>query len=200
MARKSKSQSRQQELTEISGMYKPNLLIKKLLETEYSSGNEATPLELSRVMPQSTVTERKPMSDVASIIEYDDDLSNAEAPVPIPPGDYAALIRGAERKKAKSGDKEYANVTFYISSEQYPADYTEGDADGTILSYGMGRLSTAGDAKSRWNMKRFCENIGSELGRILDLNAWLDKSAIVTVVNEEYEGQMQAKISKVGPA
>lgn len=196
MARKSKSPSNKELANTIS-----DLSMKIIGEVpEYSSGNEATPLELSRVMPQSTVTKRETMSDVNSIIEYDEDLADAEAPVPLPRGDYTAEIRGAERKKSKAGDKEYVNVTFYISADQYPADYTEGDPDGTILSYGMGRLSTGGDRKSRWNMKKFAEGIGAELGKTLDLNTFLGKAATVTVINEDYEGVTQAKISKVGAA
>lgn len=167
---------------------------------EQQEVNEATTSVVSRVMPQQPVNKREPMSEVSSIIEYDEDLSNAEAPIPLPKGDYAAKIRGAERKFNKAGDKEYVNVTFYIDPDQYPADYTEGDPDGAILSYGMGRLSVANDRKSRWNMKKFCENIGVELGSKLDLNEWLDRAAIVTVVNEAYEGVDQAKISKVGAA
>jgi hypothetical protein len=138
------------------------------------------------------------MSEVASIIEYDTDLSEAEAPVPLPRGDYAARIRSAERKMNKAGDNEYINVVFIVEPEQYPADYDQGDPDGTILSYG--RLSPANTPKARWAMKRFCEAIGAPLSSKLDLNEWLDKTAIVSVVNEEWEGIPQAKIAKVGAA
>lgn len=149
----------------------------------------------------STVSKRETMSDVNSIIEYDEDLSNAEAPVPLPEGDYAAIIRGAVKQMSK-GDtpKEYVNITFFIDPDQYPADYTEGDPDGTLLNYGMGRLKTDGSQKSRWGMKKFCENIGVELGRSLDLNEWQGKAAIVTIKHEQYEGVDQARIVKVGAA
>lgn len=136
------------------------------------------------------------MTDL-SIIEYDVDLSEAEAPVPLPPGDYPAEIRSAERKTSGAGN-EYVNVTFIIHPEAYPADYTEGSEDGTILSYG--RLSPENTQRARWNMKKFCEAIGVTMGKSLDLNAWLGQSAIVTVVNEPYEGVDQAKIKKVNQA
>lgn len=201
MARKSKSLNDPNKFLKeaLGDEYHPYVervekLTKQLLE------NEAKSKVVSASTPQSTVNKREPMSDISSIIEYDEDLADAEAPVPLPKGDYTAEIRGAVKKFAKSGDKEYANITFFIDPSQYPADYVEGDPDGTILSYGMGRLSTAGDRKSRWNMKKFSESIGAELGRSLDLNTFLGKAAIVTVINEDYEGQTQAKISRVGAA
>jgi hypothetical protein len=136
------------------------------------------------------------MTDM-SIIEYDTDLADAEAPVPLPAGDYPAEIRSAERKTSGAGN-EYINVTFVIHPEAYPADYTEGSEDGTILSYG--RLNPGQEQRSRWNMKKFCEAIGAPLGKSLDLNSWLGQTAIVTVINEPYEGVDQAKIKKVNPA
>lgn len=133
------------------------------------------------------------MSD-NSIIEYASDLAEAEAPVPLPPGDYPAEVRAAEIKTSAKGNR-YVEVTFYIAPEAYPADYTEGNQDGMPLQYG--RLSPGGDQRSRWGMKKFCEAIGAELGRTLDLNDWMGKSAIVRVVNEEFEGEQRAKIKSV---
>lgn len=139
----------------------------------------------------------KNMSDVKSIIEYDVDLDEAEAPVPLPKGDYVGEVRGAEIKTSAKGN-EYINVTFHIDADQYPADYTEGNPDGTILSYG--RLSPENSTRARYQMKKFVEAVGGTAGKSVDLNAWLGLRAKVTVVNEEYEGTPQAKISKVSEA
>src|SRR5690606_26873348 len=57
-----------------------------------------------------------------SLIEYAEDLSEAEAPVPLPEGDYIAEIRQAEIKTSGRGN-QYVNVTFHVSPEQYPADF-----------------------------------------------------------------------------
>jgi hypothetical protein len=136
------------------------------------------------------------MSDT-SIIEYAEDLSEAEAPVPLPKGDYTAEIRGAEKKISGKGN-EYVDVTFFISPDEYPADYTEGNPDGMTLNYG--RLSPANTTQARWGMKKFCESIGAVLGKQLDLNDWIGKSAVVTVSHEDYEGVTRARIAKVNPA
>ncbi|MCA2510512.1 MAG: hypothetical protein IM561_09030 [Microcystis sp. M60BS1] len=137
------------------------------------------------------------MSEVRSIIEYDEDLSNAEAPIPLPVGDYTAEIRAAEIKVSGKGN-EYVNVTFFIAPEQYPPDYTEGNPDGTVLNYG--RLSPENTQRARWGMKKFCESIGAELGSRLNLDDWLGRSAIVAVSHEDYEGETRARISKVREA
>lgn len=184
----------------------PGKLRKDLSRTiKQHSDNEAKSEVVSRVMPQTTAIKREKMSEVNSIIEYDEDLANAEAPVPIPASDYAAVIRGAVKKRAKAKEgeaegKEYVDVTFFIDPDQYPADYTEGDPDGFLCNYGMGRLRTDGSQKSRWGMKKFCESIGVELGRTLDLNEWLGKAAVVTIKHEEYEGALQARVTKVSAA
>lgn len=137
------------------------------------------------------------MSDV-SIIEYASSLDEAEAPVPLPAGDYPAEIRGVERKTSGKGN-EYINVTFFISPENYPADYTDGSEDGAILSYG--RLSPDDTVRARYGMKRFAEAIGAKTStKQVDLNEWIGCTAIVTVVNDTYEGMPTAQIKKVNPA
>lgn len=138
------------------------------------------------------------MSEVRSIIEYNDDLSNAEAPTPLPKGDYPAQIRAAEIRTSPKTGNDYVNVQFYISPESYPADFTEGNPDGESLAYG--RLNPGGTQQARWGMKKFCEAIGTNLGRSLDLNEWIGLTAIVEIDHEEFEGVNRAKIKKVKEA
>lgn len=140
--------------------------------------------------------ETKHMSDM-SILEYDTDLGEAEAPVPLPVGDYPAEIRSAERKTSAAGN-EYINVTFHISPDAYPADYTEGNEDGTILTFG--RLSPENTQRARWNMKKFTEAIGAKQGKSIDLNDWIGLNAIVTVAHDTYEGETRPQIKKVNQA
>ena len=140
----------------------------------------------------------KQMSDeMRSIIEYNDDLAAAEAPVPLPVGTYVGEIRGAEVKDSAKGGK-YVSVSFHINADEYPPDYTEGDQDGTTLSYM--RLNPENTTRARFAMKRFCEAIGAPMGRQLDLGDWLGKSALLEVVHDEYEGISRAQIKSVKPA
>lgn len=164
--------------------------------TEKSASPKQSGSNTEKQNSVATQTKEKNMSDL-SIIEYDVDLGDAEAPVPLPVGDYPAEIRAAERKTSAAGN-EYVNVTFHIAPEAYPADYTEGNEDGTILSYG--RLNPGPEQRARWQMKKFCEAIGAKVGKSLDLNDWIGLSAIVTVAHDTYEGETRPQIKKVNPA
>jgi len=166
---------------------------KKQLSKNDAEG--ASTVALSK--PSAQTLGKTNMTEQTSIIEYTSDLSEAEAPVPLPAGDYPAEIRSVERKTSSKGN-DYINVTFMIAPEAYPADYTEGSEEGTILSYG--RLSPDENQRARYNMRKFCEAIGAKMGKSLDLNEWVGLSAIVTVAHETYEGEDRANIKKVNPA
>lgn len=136
-------------------------------------------------------------SGMPSVVEFDDDISQAEAPVPLPVGDYQAEIRGATQKTSQNGNP-YASVQFFIPAEQYPADYTEGEPDGSVLTYN--RVSLQNTPASRHRLRKFGEAIGAPLGKKIDLNDWVGRTATVTVQHDTYEGEQRAAIGKVSAA
>lgn len=147
---------------------------------------------------QTLAREKNHMSDdnIPSVIEYSSDISEAEAPPLLPAGDYPGEIIGAVRKQGPKA--EYADVTFRISAEAYPADFTDGDEEGITLHW---RRTTIDDtARGRFRMKKFCEAIGASMGRTLDLNTWVGKVASLTLEHQDYEGEKQLNIKKVNPA
>lgn len=145
----------------------------------------------------ATKMKEKNMADTPSVIEFSEDVGSQEAPVPLPVGDYAAEIRGATQKTSQAGNP-YASVQFFIPPEQYPADYTEGEPDGTVLTYN--RVSLVDSPASRHRLRKFCEAIGAPTGKSIDLNDWVGRSASVTVQHDEYEGEKRAAIGKVSAA
>jgi len=138
------------------------------------------------------------MSDQVSIIEYVEDLSDATEPQPLPANDYPAEVRGAEIKTSPKTNNRYVEVTFFISPDDYPADYTDGNPDGTTMTFG--RLSPESNQRARWGMKKFCEAIGVPLSNKVDINDFIGKTAIVEVVNGMYDGSPTANIKKVKQA
>jgi hypothetical protein len=136
-------------------------------------------------------------SGMPSVIEFGEDIANAEAPVPLPTGDYAAEIRGAVQKMSQNGNP-YASVQFFIPADQYPADYTEGEPDGMVLTYN--RVSLQDTPASRHRLRKFLEAIGAKAGKKIDLNEWVGRSASVTVQHDTYEGETRAAIGKVTAA
>jgi hypothetical protein len=141
---------------------------------------------------------KQTMSEVNSVLEFSEDISNAEPPVPLPVGDYPAEIRGAEKKTSQRTGNDYIKVDFFVAPENYPADYTEGNPDGEILSFM--RLSAEDTPRARHRMRKFCEAIGAPTGTKVDLNGWVGLTATVSIAEEEYEGEKRAVIAKVGAA
>jgi hypothetical protein len=135
------------------------------------------------------------MSSSQSMITFSQDITDAPPPVPLPARAYRAEIIGASIRPAASSGVNYLNVQFRIDADQYPADYTDGDPDGTILYYN--RLATADTPTNRHRMRKFMEAVGGPLGRTIDCNALIGLWANVEVVHQEYEGEQRAQIAKI---
>jgi len=148
----------------------------------------------------ATKTKEKDMSDTAlpSVIEFDEDISEAEAPVPLPVGDYPAEVRGAVQKHANQTGNPYASVQFFISADAYPADYTEGEPDGMLLTFN--RVSLQNTPSGRHRLRKFIEAIGAPAGNKIDLNDWIGRTATVTISHDTYEGEVRANVAKVTAA
>lgn len=158
------------------------------------------PASAVSIQPQlaSEKVSKPTMSDAPSILTFSEDISEQEAPVPLPVGDYPAVIRGAVRKTSKTSGKDYCAVTFFVAPEAYPADYTEGNPDGEVLSYN--RVPCDDSPRGRYKIRKFTEAIGAKGGREINLNDWIGLSAILSIGEEEFEGEKRAVIQKVGAA
>lgn len=132
-------------------------------------------------------------TNLSSVIEFDEDLNNVEAPKPLPAGMFDATIQSVEPVMSKNG-KMMAKVTYMISADQYPADYTDGNPNGTILTQ---YIMLEKDPRSKFALKNYCQKIGAPLSNRVDLTTWIGLAAKLEVANEMYEGQPQARISKV---
>jgi hypothetical protein len=160
-------------------------------------GKDTTENGATRVVneaPLASKTKGTNMSEQSSILEFSEDIASAEAPVPLPVGDYPAEIRAAERKTSGKGN-DYGSVQFFIAPEAYPADYTEGEPDGMVLTYN--RVSLADTPAGRHRMRKFVEAIGAPGGTKIDMNDWIGRTATVSVVHDTYEGETRAAIAKV---
>ena len=130
-----------------------------------------------------------------SILSFSEDISNAVAPAPLPPGAYPAEIIGAQKRVSQTSGNEYASIVFRINSSSYPADYTDGNPDGTELTYN--RLLIEDTPNSRWRWRQFMERCGGPLGRSVDLNSLLGLTATVEITHQEYEGEQRAQIARI---
>jgi hypothetical protein len=130
-----------------------------------------------------------------SIMEFSSDIGDATAPPPLPIGPYPAEIIGAQRRTSSTSGNEYCQFSMRIAAEHYPADFTGGDPDGTVLSYN--RLLMEDTPQARWRWKQFCERVGGPMGRQIDLNAFIGLTCVVDITHQEYEGEDRAQISRI---
>ena len=134
------------------------------------------------------------VDDLPSVVEFTQDIGDAEPPPPLPPGEYPATIKAVEVRRSQR-DTQYCAVTFFIDSQHYPVDFKEGDPDGETIIYR--RVPLEDNQKARFQLRRFIESIGGTPSKRIDVNEWIGLEAMVTVSNEEYDGLDRANIQKV---
>jgi hypothetical protein len=134
-------------------------------------------------------------TELPSIVEFSSDLSKAEAPEPLPVGEYEANITSTEIKTSQAKGTRYCEIRWNVSPDQYPADYGDGSPEGTNLIYR--RVSLEDNPQARWFTKQFIDAIGAPLGKKIDVNTWVGMDAVVEVDHETYEGVNRAIVKRV---
>lgn len=132
------------------------------------------------------------MAELGSVYEYTTSLADAEAPVPLPVGEYRATVQGVAPQVSKSSGKPMAVFTYRITPDQYPADYTEGNPDGEQMNF---YLPLSDDARNRFRLRKFCEMHGVTPGRTLNLPDFIGQEVLVNVTHEEYQGETRARVT-----
>lgn len=162
------------------------------------------PSEVTRMMSVAEVSlnnigAKKMAADGGvSIMEFSVDLQEQEAPPPLPVGQYPAEIISATSKVSQTSGNTYAAIQFRINSDDYPADYVDGDPDGTVLNFN--RVVLEDSPQARYRIRKFLEAVGGRLGRSLDLSDLLGLTGVVEIVHDEFEGEKRAQIKRVIPA
>ena len=133
---------------------------------------------------------------LGTIIDYSVDLKAQEAPEPLPTGKYKGVISGVEVKVSQR-ETRYAAVSFKISADQYPADFTDGPDEGMTIIYR--RASLEDNPQARWGTKRFIEAIGAPLSKQIDVSEWVGMEAQLEVKPDTFEGVTRAIIDRVNP-
>lgn len=134
-----------------------------------------------------------------SVFEFSSDISSQEAPPPIPQGKYLASITAAEPKVSTNSGNTYVDVTFTISPDQFPADFAAIQQDALNIHY-RSLVVSKDDARTRYNIRRFCEAIRCPVSRKLEVNDFIGKSAMLTIGHRPYQGTDQPEIKAVEPA
>lgn len=136
-------------------------------------------------------------TELPSIVEFSEDISKAEAPPPLPARSYLATVTGAVAKVSNKGGK-YAQVEFTIAPDQFPPDFAAIQQDAVKMYYR--RVGLDDTARTRYNIRKFCEALRVPVSKRFDLNDCIGKSASVKVVESEWQGEKRAEIQAVEAA
>ena len=133
--------------------------------------------------------------ELSSILEFSEDLKDVEAPAALPENDYPGEVIGATQKHSQSGNL-MAVVQFLIKPEDYPVDYPDADsfADGKKVTY---YLPLGNNRAGLFRISQFVKSISAPTKAPIDLNDWVGKTALLTILNEDYEGVPQERIKRV---
>lgn len=133
--------------------------------------------------------------DVQTIVDYAEDVTDAEAPPPLPIGNYEPTVTGAAVKVSGKGN-HYYEVALRVPPEQFPADF---DAsvypDGVLLFWR--RTSAEDTPMGRWQVRQLIEALGAKGGKQIDCNDWIGLATRVAVTHENFEGSPRAVPSKL---
>lgn len=168
------------------------------VHSEKKGAQSASVSRKSDVATTNKTSDHTMTSENENILSYGEDIADAEAPPPLPDGEYPAEIRNATTAVSKTSGNTMVPVTIHISPDDYPSDYpVEFNPDGvTLTSY---RLIYDDTVRGRFRMKKFCEAIGATTGKHINPSDWIGKKVLVTVGHEEYEGEQRNNIQKFSP-
>lgn len=133
--------------------------------------------------------------DNTSILEFSSSIASAEAPPPLPVGEYTMTVTGCEHKVSSNTGNPMIVTTFRVAPEDYPADFdSESYPDGVSMTlYTMARDV----ANDRFRIRKLCEACGVAATRKLDLNGFMGMTARGNVQHEDYEGVANARIKNL---
>ena len=134
------------------------------------------------------------MAELGSVYEFSGNLADAEAPPPLPVGEYRAAVQAIAPQISKNSGKPMAVITYHISPDQYPADFTNGNADGEQMLF---YLPLVDDPRNRFRLRKFCEMHGVTPARTLNLPDFIGQEVIVNVTHEEYQGEQRARVTPI---
>lgn len=131
-----------------------------------------------------------------SILEFSQDISEAEAPPPLPVGEYNATVEAIDTRTSNTTGRDYLSISLRVSPDDFPPDFDATSyPEGVILNYN--RLGVEDNARNRYNMRKWCEALQAPMGKQVDPNDWVGLSCRVGIIHRPWEGEDRPNINKV---
>lgn len=131
---------------------------------------------------------------LGSVYTFTSNLAEAEQPQPLPVGEYRASVRIAELAPSKSSGKPMLVLTYHVSADQYPADYTDGNPDGETLKVYRSLEETP---RNKYMLKKFCEMHGVAPSNRIVATEFIGQEVMIRIDHEDYQGMPQARANAV---
>jgi len=123
--------------------------------------------------------------DVPPVLEFDQDLNNAEPPEPLPAGEYVGMISNISQRTSQRGN-EYLEVAINIGPDQFPVDYQDGDFENGETLYYRRLPYDPNSKRSRYQLAQFFSKAGVKLGKSIDTSQLIGKNIRVeTTVQDD---------------
>lgn len=134
---------------------------------------------------------------MSSLIQFSQNIADAEAPPQLPAGTYPAICVSAVPGISKSSGNPTLPLQFKVNKADFPPDF-ETDADEVTLIYN--RLTTRDTQQDRFRMRKICETFGVAMSNAIDPNEFVMKQVRLEVVQRpDLEGNPRAEIDKILP-
>ncbi len=135
------------------------------------------------------------MADEESILTYSEDIATAEAPDPLPVGDYPASIHSIVVATSGAGNR-YLDSVMRVAPDDFPVDFPlENAPDGALIHYR--RVSAEDNPRARHNMRIFCEATGVAASKNINVNEFLGAEVTISIRHDEYNGIVREDIHAV---
>lgn len=138
------------------------------------------------------------MSELGSVYTFNSDIASAEAPQPLTPGEYRGSVVHAELSTSKSSGNPMLVTQYLVSSDQFPADFTDGNPEGETFRVYTSLNDTT--PRGRFMIKKFMEMHGIVPSNRLNVPDFLGQEVILDISHEDYQGMPQARAKVVRPA
>lgn len=133
-----------------------------------------------------------------SLIQFSQNIADAEAPAPLPAGEYEGVCVSAVPGISKSSGNPMLPLGYKVTADQFPADFDAGGVD--ELSFTYNRLTTRDTAQDRFRMKNICLAHGVAMSNNIDANDFIGKRVkLVIGIEKDLEGNDRAAITKILP-
>jgi hypothetical protein len=140
--------------------------------------------------------------DVGGIVTFSSDIMEAEAPLPLPEGTYAAEIRDVKVVKRKSSGKKGIDVFVHVAPEDYPPDFDVEEApEGVTLVYR--RINLDNTKTGHFRLRRLIETIGAPPVRQTlsddDLRKWKGLNVKAVIKHDTWEDVTRPTVERLLP-